>query len=108
MRYRFSARLLLFFLSLIILLNTFDGVASAYWVAIGWAYEANPFMKSWMDIGYGAFLYFKLSMAPICSVILWKLRDRSLVHILTPPVIGVYAYILFKHLTIAYNVFYSM
>ena len=107
MRFKFNTKTFVLLLLFLILLNFIDGIASAYWVSHGFALEANPLMRSWMDIGYKSFLYIKLSIVIGCSILLWMARQRPLAHILILPVLGVYLYILYKHIVIAFLVFYS-
>lgn len=107
MRFKFSTKTFVLLLFCLVFLNIIDGLATTYWVYHGFALEMNPLMKSWMDISLTSFLYIKLSIAMGCSILLWMARSRWLAHVLVLPVLGVYLYILYKHIVIALLVFYS-
>ena len=57
-------------------LNVIDGLFTVYWVASGWAEEANPLMDGLLDISPGLFMFGKLSLVGFGSVLLWRLRTR--------------------------------
>jgi hypothetical protein len=94
---RFSDCALAKLLILLIILNIIDTGGTLYWISEGIATEANPIMQSWLQIHINAFIFIKLLMVFLCTVFLWLLRKRKLVHILIIPTLAVYIYIFIIH-----------
>jgi len=96
-----------FFIILLFLmiLNIIDALATAFWIENNLASEANPVMQTWLDISPTFFIVMKIFLVSVCGALLWKLRHRKLTYILLTPVLIIYTYIFFKHVSIAYMAF---
>ena len=104
---RFSERIFAWLLVLLIVLNFTDAFCTLYWIAEGFATEANPLMKKWLQISDKAFIFIKMFIAVMSSVLLWIARKNKLAHILVFLIILLYAYVLIIHLDIALKVFFN-
>lgn len=92
------------FLVLLVGLSFFDAFASLLWVSHNFASEANPLMAALMEIDFNLFLVIKLGVTSICAYVLWRIRHRRLAPWALLFSVGVYTYILYKHMVIFYEV----
>ncbi len=64
-----------FALRAVLLLNIFDAILTSWWVATGWATEANPLMNRVLELGIGPFLFTKL-LVGMAAVLILKAHHR--------------------------------
>jgi hypothetical protein len=101
---KFNDTLYAVLLCLLVLFSLIDGFASAVWINYHFASEANPIMAVLMDIDLSLFLYIKIGVTLLCSLLLWKIRHHRLAKIALVFTLAIYTYILYKHIAIAYEV----
>jgi len=101
-----SIRVFGYILVFLIILNCFDAFATLYWVNNGIAYESNPLMQEWLDVGNIAFIFVKTVLVFLCALCLWHLRMRPLARLLSTVALIVYVCIFIIHCNIAWKVFF--
>tara|TARA_E500000305_G_scaffold82987_1_gene68793 strand:- start:584 stop:904 length:321 start_codon:yes stop_codon:yes gene_type:complete len=84
-------------LSLLLVLNLWDAIATSTWVINGYAIEANPLMAVLLDIGPGLFILIKTLLVMLCICLLWRLKPRPLSVLLLIPVCILYIYVSIVH-----------
>ena len=84
-------------LSLLLVLNLWDAIATSFWVMSGRAVEANPFMATLLDINPSLFILTKTFLVSLCIGILWKIGERKLSYFLLLPVCILYIYVSIVH-----------
>ena len=89
------------------LLNVIDAYATVYWIEEGLAYEKNPIMQEWLNLGPIVFIYIKLFVGSLAIIYLWTVRKRQITQILTMFVTLVYVYVFILHCNFAYHTFYN-
>ena len=64
-------------LQAVLILNIGDAVLTSWWVATGWATEANPLMNRVLELGIGPFLFTK-AIIGMTAVIILKAHQTHL------------------------------
>ncbi len=64
-------------LQAVLVLNIGDAVLTSWWVATGWATEANPLMNRVLELGIGPFLFTK-AIVGMTAVLILKLHRKHL------------------------------
>lgn len=85
-------------LQALLVLNTLDAVFTSWWVAAGWADEANPMMARVLDHGLPAFIFVKLAIGMGAVLMLRAHSNRALARVGLAAVLVAYAGVLFIHL----------
>ena len=85
-------------LFMVFALNVFDTFATLTWVIKRIAYEANPLMASLLYNAPALFIVLKLSLAGLGCLLLWRLRRRELVTVVSQMLLVVYALLGIYHL----------
>lgn len=60
----------------LVVYNMLDGVFTMFWVDTGFAYEANPVMKWFLDRSYVAFMLVKTVFVSGLASVLFRFRNR--------------------------------
>ena len=79
-------------------LNIFDTFATLTWVLKSLASEANPFIASLLYKTPHLFVVFKLSLAGLGCMLLWRLRQRPMVTLMSQYLFLVYSGLSLYHL----------
>ena len=82
----------------ILVLNLIDAVLTLIWVTGGYAYEANPLLRHWIETSPLVFVIGKLALVGLGSLILWRYRHRRLAVITVFLAFIVYYALLLWHL----------
>ena len=64
-------------LQAVLILNIGDAVLTSWWVATGWATEANPLMNRVLELGIGPFLFTK-AVIGMTAVLILKAHQKHL------------------------------
>lgn len=85
-------------LQALLVLNALDAVFTSWWVAAGWADEANPMMAYVLEHGLAAFIFVKLAIGMAAALTLRAHGNRRLARVGLAAVLVAYAGVLFIHL----------
>ena len=88
-----------FALRAVLLLNIFDAVLTSWWVATGWATEANPLMNRVLELGIGPFLLTKLLVGMAAVMILKAHHRHPLSQIGVVTILAVYVLVFMVHVS---------
>ena len=101
---KYSTRLYVILLLFLAFLNIFDGIATGFFICQGVIAEANPLMAYLIETDLFLFLGVKFIVSLGALYLLWLRRESQLARVAILPVVFLYLYIFFKHLSIAFNV----
>ena len=87
-------------LSLLLILNLWDAVATSLWVTSGLAIESNPLMAVVLDFDTGLFIVVKTFLVALCIGLLWRLEPNKLSTFLIIPACALYVYVSIVHVFI--------
>jgi hypothetical protein len=86
-------------LQAVLILNIGDAVLTSWWVATGWATEANPLMNRVLELGIGPFLFTKALVGMFAVVILKAHQNRLISKIGLAAILIAYLGVLGVHLS---------
>jgi hypothetical protein len=85
-------------LQALLIMNALDAVFTSWWVAAGWASEANPVMARVLEQGLGTFIFVKLAVGIGAALFLRGHGHRALARVGVTAALIVYAGVVFLHL----------
>ena len=85
-------------LQAVLILNIGDAVLTSWWVATGWATEANPLMNRVLELGIGPFLFTKAVIGMTAVMILKAHRKHLLSRIGLVAILLAYVMVMGHHL----------
>ncbi len=85
-------------LKALLVLNALDAVFTSWWVAAGWATEANPVMAQVLEHGLAAFIAVKLGLGMLVALILRPHAHRLIARVGVTAAVLAYVAVLFIHL----------
>ena len=86
-------------LQAVLILNIGDAVLTSWWVATGWATEANPLMNRVLEFGIGPFLFTKAMVGMFAVVVLKAHKHRLVSKIGLAAILMAYLAVLGIHLS---------
>lgn len=92
-------------LKVLLLLNALDAVFTSWWVAAGWATEANPVMAWVLEYGLAAFIFVKLGIGMAATLVLKPHGHRLIARVGVAAALLAYAAIAFIHLQASAELF---
>ncbi len=88
-------------LAALLLLNLFDAVSTALWVAWGVVEEGNPMMAQVLSVGFGPFVLGKVALVGLGAAMLWRLRGHVAARLALLPTVLLYGFVGGNHVGIA-------
>ncbi len=85
-------------LQAVLILNIGDAVLTSWWIATGWATEANPLMNRVLELGIGPFLFTKAMVGMIAVMILKTHRAHLLSRVGIVAILVAYVAVMGHHL----------
>ena len=85
-------------LSLLLVLNLWDAIATTYWVMSGLATEANPFMDALLRKNPSLFIITKTFLVSLCVGLLWRVGVSKTSVLLLFPSLFLYIYVSLVHI----------
>jgi len=85
-------------LQAVLILNIGDAVLTSWWVATGWATEANPLMNRVLELGIGPFLFTKAIIGMTAVMILKAHRKHLFSRIGLVAILLAYVMVMGHHL----------
>lgn len=87
-------------IGILVILNTIDGGLTLFWVLSNHVEEANPLMANLIEIHPVLFMLVKISLVHLSSLLLWRLRSRSMVAKSTFFLVLVYGFVMCCHIAV--------
>jgi hypothetical protein len=85
-------------LKVLLLLNALDAVFTSWWIAAGWATEANPVMAWVLEYGLAAFICVKLGLGIVVTLVLKPHGHRLIARVGVAAAVLAYSAVAFVHL----------
>lgn len=83
----------------VLILNIGDAVLTSWWIATGWATEANPLMNRVLELGIGPFLFTKAMVGMIAVMILKTHRAHLLSRVGIVAILLAYVAVMGHHIS---------